>query len=231
MLDYTKAAIGKLREDFVKMALIINYVSQLINITYLVYALFTTNNWIINLLLLLISVAYLILTIAVTTGKIDKVKKKIQKIGKKIFKHSKLLIKAYTLAIAAYGVFNTAKSVTPTSLVLTVFMIAFWIIQTAIEVITTVVGAKLQLIVEGLEADIDTIMKPVKSVGNFFKRATGKEVEPEKEPSKNRILLSERVAEQKQAKKEEKLRLKQEKKARKLGKLANEETALSKDDE
>jgi hypothetical protein len=83
------------------------------------------------------------------------------------------------------------------------------------------------LLIEGLEADYESMTKPARSVGNFFKKVTGKEVE-EKEPTKARLFLEQKVEEEHAAQKNEKLEKKyvkkrdkkNEKKRKKENKLA-----------
>ena len=105
---------------------------------------------------------------------------------------------------------------------------------------------RINLFIEGLKADYETITKPVKTVGNFFKKMAGKEIEEAPEPTKQRIILDQRVAEaraerqekkltEKWTKQEEKKRVKALKKQAKAAKKAEkrgvieEEIAVSED--
>lgn len=213
MLDYTRAAFNKIADDMKKLLYLIEVSSQVAYIVYLIYALVTgAGNLIANILLSVISVGYFILFLFVTTGEVDKAKKQIKKTAKTIVKRSKLIIKAYSLGIIVYGFFATAKKITPVSLLLTVFMLAGWLIQSLFEVVFAIVGSRFKFVMEGVEADIEEIVKPVKTVGNFFKKISGKEVEPEKAPTKHRLWLNKQVAQKRQEKKDEKLRKKLEKK-------------------
>ena len=62
--------------------------------------------------------------------------------------------------------------------------------------------------------DYEKLKKPVKTVGNFFKKLTGKEVEPEKEPSKDREVLDQIVAKEKAKKEQEKAQQRVDKKSK-----------------
>lgn len=57
-------------------------------------------------------------------------------------------------------------------------MIVGWILQIIFEVLIKILTNRVNFILEGLEADLDNMLKPVRSVGNFFKKVTGKEVAP-----------------------------------------------------
>jgi hypothetical protein len=71
------------------------------------------------------------------------------------------------------------------------------------------------------------MLKPVKSVGNFFKKVAGKEIEPEKEKSKNRLWLDDKVAENKAARRQERL----EEKLRKRQVRADEKNTVYYDED
>ncbi len=98
-------------------------------------------------------------------------------------------------------------------------MIVGWILQIIFEVLIKILTSRVNFILEGLEADLDNMLKPVRSVGNFFKKVTGKEVAPPKEPTKNQLKLKAKVeafrAEQKRKKEEERLRREAQKSAEK----------------
>ena len=64
---------------------------------------------------------------------------------------------------------------------------------------------------EALDADVENLLKPVKTVGNFFKKAMGQEVPPSAEPSKRRLWLDKKMSERRELAKQEKERLAQEK--------------------
>lgn len=199
MLDYTKAAIQKTVDDFKKLMYVIEFLSQIIYIAYLAYTLFTaTDFFIVNLILLLISTLYFIFFLYVTRGKYNYVEnKKIKKRAKRVYNHTKKVLKLYTLGVTVYGFFLTSKHVTIFSLGFMVMMVVGWVLGLVFEIISSIIENRVGLVLSGLEADWQQVIKPAKAVGNFFKKVTGKEVEPEPEPSKNRILLEKRVAENK----------------------------------
>lgn len=199
MLDYTKAAIQKTVDDFKKLMYVIEFLSQIIYIAYLAYTLFTAADFfIVNLILLLISTLYFIFFLYVTRGKYNYVEnKKIKKRAKRVYNHTKKVLKLYTLGVTIYGFFLTSKHVTIFSLGFMVMMVVGWVLGLVFEIISSIIENRVGLVLSGLEADWQQVIKPAKAVGNFFKKVTGKEVEPEPEPSKNRILLEKRVAENK----------------------------------
>jgi hypothetical protein len=83
-------------------------------------------------------------------------------------------------------------------------MIVAWVLQILFEVLLRAIAKKAQFILEGLEEDYKQLTKPVKSVGNFFKKMTGKEVEAESPPSENILILQEEVKKEKERKHTEK---------------------------
>lgn len=228
MLDYTKAAIKQVTEDFKKVDLIRNIVTQILYLAYLIYAIFARMGiFAVNLTLFALSAAYFAFFIYMT---VQEVKKTIKKTIQLIFTRCKQIIKLFTLGVMLYGLWQTTKHVTPLSVIFSALMIVGWILQILFEVVFKFFINRGKLILAGMEADYENITKPVKTVGNFFKKLTGKEVE-EKEPSKARLILDEKVRqareekeneklEQKYLKKSEKQRKKEERAAQKAAKKA-----------
>ena len=225
MLDYTKAAFKKTVDDFKRIDYIRNVLTQLVYIAYLVYALVVAKDYLwANILLLTLSVAYFVFFLFATTGK-RKADKRTKSLVKSIYKRCKQLIKLFTLGLTVYGFCLTANHFTPISLFFVALMIVGWILQIVFEIILRIFVNRVNLFMEGLEADYQNLIKPAKTVGNFFKKLTGKEIEPEKEPTKNRLLLDKKVAQakqealqKKQEKKLEKQRLQEQRQAQRLQK-------------
>lgn len=212
MLEYTKAALKKTVEDFKKLDYIRNICTQIVYLLYLIYA------WIAgagvlwaNIVLLALAAAYFVFFLAVTAGMPDGAKR-VKKTVRDVFLICKQTVKLFTLGVMIYGIYATTTHITPLSVVLSAFMIVGWVLQIIFEVVFRFFLAKAHLIMAGLEADYEQVTKPVKTVGNFFKKLAGKEVEPEKEKSKHRVWLDKKVAESKAEKKERK---EEEKRAKK----------------
>ncbi len=218
MFDYTKAAFNKTIDDFKRLDYTRQVLTQLIYIAYLIYALVDAQNYIwANIPLLLLSVGYFVLFLYATAGK--EKKKKLKTKAEKAYNFCKKIIKLFTLGVTVYGFFLTANHVTPLSLLLVAMMIVAWILEIVFGVIAKIFVNRINLFTTGLEADYQNLIKPAKTVGNFFKKMTGQDVEPEEVPTKNRLILEKQVAqdkrnawEKKQEKRQEKQRLKEEQK-------------------
>lgn len=205
MLDYTKLALNQIWSELKRLAYTVDVCSKVFPIAYLTYALIAgTGLWIANAVLLALAVAYFVFFLSMTEyGKTPdgkKVKKKVDK----FYKLSRRLIKLFTLGVAVYGLFLTSNDVNPLSLALTVAIIVGWTLGIVFDFLIKIIGAKIGFVVSALEADIDAALKPIKSAGNFFKKITGQEVAPEKEPSENRRILDEKLGEQRREKRERK---------------------------
>lgn len=219
MLDYTKAAIRQTLSDLKKTNYIRNVATQIIYIAYLIYVLIVQTGFLAaNIVLLVLSAAYLAFFLIVTDAGKDPDGKKfkdLKKNGATVFVWSKRAIRLVTLGMTVYGICTTLERVTPFSIVLTAMMIVGWILQIVFEILIKILTNRVQFILEGLEADLDSLLKPVKTVGNFFKKMTGQEVEALKEPTKNQLKLKEKVeayrAERKEKLEQAKERRKQEK--------------------
>lgn len=229
MLEYTKAAIKQTVDDFKKVDYVRNVVTQVLYIAYLIYALIAGNGYLwANIPLLLLSVAYFAFFLVATHKRMEK---KLKATVKTVFTRCKQVIKFFTLGLMVYGIWLTAENVTPLGLILSSLMIVGWVLQILFEIILKFFSARVNLIIEGLEADYETMTKPARNVGNFFKKMTGQEIEV-KEPSKARLLLDKKVVEareeQKQLKKEKVLLKKEERKAAKLEKAKAKQAAKEK---
>ncbi len=202
MFDYTKAAFKKTVNDFKKIDLIRNVATQLIYIAYLVYAICIQSGVLVaNIILLTLACAYFIFFLYMKTRD---VKRTVKRTVKNVYKWSKQLVKLFNLGVMIYGLSITANHFTALSLILAALMIVGWVLQILFEVVFHFFLKKAKFIMEGMEADYQKMTKPVKTVGNFFKKVMGKEVEEEKEPSKDRVILEEMVSKEKAAKRRKK---------------------------
>ena len=200
MLDYTKAAIKQVGEDFKKIDFARNVITQIVYLLYLVYTMISTNGiFAVNLILFLLSAAYFGFFMFAS---VQETQKKIHKTVKTVYTRLKQILKLYSLGVMIYGVWLTAENIAPLSLILCSLMIVGWVLEIVFEILIRFLVNRINLVVEGLEADYENVTKPARSVGNFFKKITGNEVE-EKEPTKARLLLNEKVKEAKIEKKNE----------------------------
>lgn len=229
MLDYTKAALKQITEDFKKVDLVRNVLTQILYIFYLGYAIFIkSGNFTVNLVLFVLSVGYFAFFIW-ATGQ-EQTNRKMQKIVAVIYVRCKQLIKLFTLGVMLYGVWIATEKVTPLGVLLSALMIVGWVLQIVFEILIKFFSKRANLLIEGLEADYENMTKPARKVGNFFKKVTGKEVE-EKEPTKARLFLEQKVEEEQVAKKNEKLEgkyvKKRDKKNAKVRKKENKQAKKS----
>ena len=211
MLDYTKMAIKQTISDLKKTDYIRNVATQIIYIIYLIYTLIVGTGYLaLNIVLLVISTSYFVFFLTMTSlGKTPE-GKTVKKTGTAVYVWCKRLIKLFTLGLTVYGICTAVEHVSALSVILAALMIVGWCLQIIFEVLIKILTNRVNFILEGLEADLDNMLKPVRSVGNFFKKVTGKEVTPQKELTKNQLKLKEKVeayrAEQKRKKAEEKIR-------------------------
>jgi len=202
MFDHTKAAFKKTVNDFKKIDLIRNIATQLIYIAYLIYAICIQSGYLIaNIVLLTLAIAYFIFFLYMKTRG---VKRNVKRTVKNVYKWSKQFVKLFNLGVMIYGLSITANHFTAPSLILASLMIVGWVLQILFEVVFQFFLRKAKFIMEGMEADYQKITKPVKSVGNFFKKVMGKEVKEEPAPSKDRIILEEMVSKEKAEKRRQK---------------------------
>ena len=219
MFDYTKAAFNQVLADLKKVKHGFSVTMNVFYISYLLYALGTgMGNPIVNGVLLGITCAYFLFFLFYTSFGKSPDGKNVSEGVKSFYKWCKRLIKLYTLGVAVYGIYGTAANVELVSVLLTAGMILFWVLDILFEFLIKYAKARIDLVIEGLKTDVDNIKKPFLSTGNFFKKLVGKEVEPEKEPTKQRILLDKLVEENKEQREKEKEEKRQEEKLFRLQK-------------
>ena len=184
MFIYTRAYFQKLIDDLKTVSYAINVFSPLVYIVYLIYAIFLPFGYLwANIILLVITVAYLVFYLTTYDFK-EKSFKKTKSTVRHVCRGIKLGVGGLTLGITIYGIYVAATHTTVLSIVLSCFMVAFWFIQVAIELFTYIFEYQSELFIAAIEADKDTILKPINAVGNFVKKVVGKEPEQPKEPKK-----------------------------------------------
>lgn len=222
MLDYTKAAIKKTVDDFKRLDYLRNVATQILYLAYLVYALCAGAGFVwANITLLAISATYFVFFLVVTGGSPQGAqgrKEPLKRTVSLIFTRCKQVVKLVTLVIMIYGIYAATKHLTAPAVVFAAFLIVGWLLQIVFEVVFKFFINRAQFILEGIEADYEQLTKPAKTVGNFFKKLAGKEIEPQKEKSKQRLWLEQKVAENRAEKIEKKQTEKRQKRQAKIDK-------------
>jgi hypothetical protein len=175
IFKHTRAAINDTLSEIKAFVKVFGIVSSLIYIGYLAYALIVkTGNFYVNATLLAISTVYFIFSLF-TSGKKGKKMKMAKRITRRFAVWSKLLIKAYTLGVAVYGIVLSSGKSSTLSIILTVLMIVFWVIQLLAEIIVFYAERKVDVFVAAFSMDKEVVDKPMRAVGNFVKKITGRE--------------------------------------------------------
>ena len=212
MFDYTKTALHKIYNDFLRIKKIFEIISPLFSIAFLTYAVIAqTGIFIANCILLAVAVAYYVFHLVVTFRKTDK-----ELVGgvKLTYKVCMRAIKFFTIAVAVYGLWFAVNDTDPTAMILNVLSLVGWLLGVVMDIISFIIGKYADLVKEAVEADVENIKKPLTAPRDFFKKMTGQSVE-EKEVSKTRERLDEMVAARKEELKTLKAEAKEQKKQEK----------------
>lgn len=221
MFKYTKASIELILEDIRKYGNIFRYGSLSFTSVYFIYALVAkTGNFYANLVLATLFFSYTVFDFLTRKRNVKKVKKVVQR----SYSVVKFSIRAFTLGATIYGLYTASTNVNPISTVLTTLMIIMWVLQVLMELVGYVFEDKKDLLLAGINKDLENLRKPVTEVGNFFKKVTGQDL-PEEDPiTKEEEILEKRVKlnaeKQVQAKLDKKEKRRAEKLARKEEKQA-----------
>lgn len=205
MLDYTKVALNQIETDVKKVSLVSNVISQLVYIAYLVYTLLVKAGvFTVNVILLVLSVGYFAFFLYATS---QEMKDKIKRTVRLVYKRCKQFIRLYTLGVMIYGLCLTAGNASTASVVFTVLMALGFLVDIALEFFVKYFISRSHMLLEAMKADFETATKPVRTVGNFFKKITGHET-VEEEPTKERKILDKKVSEIRDERKNKKLETK-----------------------
>ena len=227
MFDYTMTAVEKIKRDFLKIMFACSVLVQGLYVAYLIAALFSsTGNSIVNGILLGLCAPYLVFYIVMFWQE-SKGAKKTKKIVECVYRRSKQLIKFFTLAASVYAIVLTGANANLFTILITAFMLVSFVLQILLEIVYKLVVDRLNLLVEGIKADVEPITKTVKVTSNFIKKFKGEEIEPEAEKNKHRVWLDKKVVNYRSEKAEEKaakrLALKEKRAAEKQAKKKEKE--------
>ena len=215
MFKYTKASIELILEDIRKYCAIFRFGSLSFTSVYFIYALIAkTGNFYTNLVLAILFFSYTIFDFFTQKRNVKNVKKVIQR----SYSVVKFGIRAFTLGATIYGFYTASTNVNPISTVLTTLMIIMWVLQVLLELISYVFEDKKDLVLAGINMDLENMKKPVTDVSNFFKKVSGQEIPPAQPMSKEERILENRVQKNKEKEEQEKLNKKEQKKLEKENK-------------
>jgi hypothetical protein len=175
--------------DFKKLLYVIEIVSNVFTIAFLLYSIIAGNGYLwANIPLLVLTGGFFLFFLIVTRGKYyyndnPRLTKKVRK----IIKYGKRTIKTATLGISVYSFFLLGSKATVWNAILTALMVIGWVLQVVFDIVVHVIESYIELVKAAVETDIQNLLKPVNSVGNFFKKMTGQEVEPTPEPTKTQL--------------------------------------------
>lgn len=218
MFDYTKSVFLKTLDDLKKLAFLFSLCLQIFQIGYLLYALIIgSGNLAVNIVLLVISIAYLVLIFYFYRNKI---KNSTKQLLKNIYRWSKRVIKLFTLGVSIYGLYATASDVITLksliSIMLLVFMLITWILDVLLSLVILVIERRKNMFFDAMKMDFEPVFK----AKNFFDKVRGREVEEELVPTKMRTKLDLLKNEFREKKAQIKLDKKAERAAKKAAKKA-----------
>ena len=224
MFEHTRAVLDKTVSDFRRFIWGFALFVQLFYIGYLAYSVFSNNgNMIINISLLVVSVAYFIFYV-VTYEKNDKQSKEMKRMIKRALKWYKISTSALTLITMVYGIYSASGNPNPLSLILVAVMVIVWVMQVIFELAYYAIEARVNLFKAAFDVDIETIKKPISAIDGFVKRMKGEEVQTPSEPAYEKKALDKIVSSWRARRNEEKELKKKKKEDKKKKAPSNEES-------
>ncbi len=210
MFKYTIALFWHTVKQIKKIAFAIGAIIHTITVGYLIYTLFTkSGNFIVNLLLLLLSIFSLGYFFYKEKQKVDKKTKTV----KRWSGYFQRLLKLYQI-VPMFVIILTNDTTNPITFLTVVLSALLLAVGILLDILTVLIEKRFELFKEAIENDVDELKKPLTSAGNFFKKITGQEVE-EKTPSKHLTFLQDLAKEKEERDGEQKAIKKAIKKAQK----------------
>lgn len=193
MLEYTKVVLNQTIDDIKKIAVIANFVTQGVYISYLIYAIATKAGILyVNIPLLAVSAVYLVFSIIMENKKKNKSADKIKSKVKKTYKIAKYIILIPALVSAIITLTTLDSDNITFSLLFTVMMIFTYVTSILLSVITRVVEQRLSMFEVAIKSDLE----PIVNAYNTIRRFKGERVEesaPDKAEQKIKSSLDIKV--------------------------------------
>ena len=171
MFTNTIAVIAKIIEDLQKIAFVCFLIVQLFYIAFLSTSLFLGSGiLIINIILLIVSIAYFVLRIV--SYKIDfKNKKAIMKLGNTAYRRIKIGTQIFTVFSMLYGFFIASEQQSSWALVVMFATAILCVVQILIECAIQFIENRWELLVDAFKHDFSLIYK----VADFWQKRNGDE--------------------------------------------------------
>ena len=193
MLIYTRATLDKIVTDIKRFSRFFSIATLAFSIGYMIYAMACGVGvlW-VNICLTAISVAYMVIYI-MTVEKKDRMSKDVKRYSTHAFKCTKIVLKAYTVGLAIYGIYIASEKADTIAIILAMVNLCVWGLQVMLELVSLVVERYKELLIASIQADVEQITKPVKTVIDTVKVFTGREPTPSQVPLSKRKILEDIV--------------------------------------
>ncbi len=200
MFKHTMASVNIIKGEAALLSYISNLISSLFTIGYLIFASAIGRGvHAVNVALCLLTASNLIIYL-ITRKKCTKESKKVRKISKHAYNISRLVLNAIPLGFLLYILAFTNEQVSRIEMVLLPVLILIWLSQIVFEFSSLYIQSRFTLFANGIEMDIENIVKPLLKIRNAV---TGKDTEEAFDISEhNRNLLSDKAEEREQKKPE-----------------------------
>ena len=209
MLDHTRAALEKIKRDITVFSRVYTVVLQTVVLIYFTVALLLPKGYFaVNIVGVSVTLFYLVFYL-VTIRSGGRAAAGRRRRVKRIVKLIKLSLSAFTLATIAYSVFiasSDGEGVTPFTVVTLPILLIVWVLQIIIEVLKYYISAKLDLFVDGIRLDVESVSAPISEIKNRVHRFFDEKTAPPAQiDDKSRDILTERVRDKKEQRRERRL--------------------------
>lgn len=207
MFKHTMASVNIIKSEVSLLSYIANIISAVFMIGYLVFASVGGRGFLaVNITLAVLTAANFIIYL-ITRKSCDKEAKKIRNLSRHIYNISRIILNAIPLCTVLYVLAFTDEQISRIELVLLPLIILVWLAQVVLEIMSLYIRSRLTLFVDGIEMDIENVIRPLLKVKNLV---SGNQGEPkfdnERVSEHNRAVLTEQVEEDRKNREEHSLK-------------------------
>ena len=193
MFDYTRSILDKIINDIKKTARVFMLFTQVATIAYLIYSLIAPVGFLsINILLLVLSVAYFVAYLLLTSEKWNETKAQSSKRRKalakarNIFARSRLVVNFFPMIAVLYGLATASTHATPVSTILSLLPVLGWVLQLIFEILRMIIDKYKSLLEFAFHKDMEGVNKTLNVLNKFIGKPP---VETAEIPEKTQELL------------------------------------------
>lgn len=203
MFKHTMASVNIIKSEISFLSFLANIISSVFMIGYLIFASIGGRGFLVVNIILCALTAVNFVTYLVTRKRCDKESKKVRKFVRHFYNISRIILNAIPLCTVLYVLAFTNEEISRIEMVILPLLIIVWLMQVILEILSLYIQSRFTLFVDGIEMDIENVIRPIMKVKNVICGSHGEtQFDNERISDHNRAVLSEKAEEIRQEKEE-----------------------------